>query len=100
MKKMYLRIAFYVADLDPSHGGIEKVTYLLSREFSLRGHTVYAIHINALPNDKNLYSHYEDLQQGDSTKLKDFSTILQFIIDKKIDLVYNQIFTCYSSVEL
>lgn len=77
--KDYRRIAIYVSDLDPSVGGMERVTYILSREFVRRGYNVYAIYINNLPIDKSLYSHYKGLCQGDSTKVSDIPGIIQFI---------------------
>ena len=100
MKCHYQRIAIYVADLDPSRGGMERVTYLLTRELSRRGYDIYAIHTNNLPIDRSLYSHYKSLYQGDSTRLGDISGIITFINDNHIQLFINQIFTCYSSVEL
>ena len=100
MKCHYQRIAIYVADLDPSRGGMERVTYLLTRELGRRGYDIYAIHTNNLPIDRSLYSHYKSLYQGDSTRLGDISGIIAFINDNHIQLFINQIFTCYSSVEL
>ena len=100
MKLHYQRIAIYVADLDPSRGGMERVTYLLTRELGRRGYDIYAIHTNNLPIDRSLYSHYKSLYQGDSTRLGDISGIIAFINDNHIQLFINQIFTCYSSVEL
>lgn len=100
MKCHYQRIAIYVADLDPSRGGMERVTYLLTRELGRRGYDIYAIHTNNLPIDRSLYSHYKSLYQGDSTRLGDISGIIAFINDNYIQLFINQIFTCYSSVEL
>ena len=100
MKRHYQRIVIYVADLDPSRGGMERVTYLLTRELGRRGYDIYAIHTNNLPIDRSLYSHYKSLYQGDSTRLGDISGIIAFINDNYIQLFINQIFTCYSSVEL
>lgn len=100
MKRHYQRIVIYVADLDPSRGGMERVTYLLTRELGRRGYDIYAIHTNNLPIDRSLYSHYKSLYQGDSTRLGDISGIIAFINDNHIQLFINQIFTCYSSVEL
>ena len=100
MKCHYQRIAIYVADLDPSRGGMERVTYLLTREMGRRGYDIYAIHTNNLPIDRSLYSHYKSLYQGDSTRLGDISGIIAFIKKNNIELVINQVYTCYSSVEL
>lgn len=100
MKHHYQKIAVYVTDLDPSRGGMEKVTYLLTRELACRGYDIYAIHTNNLPVNKNLYSHYKDLCQGDSTRLSDIPGIITFIQSNNVKLIINQVYTCYSSVEL
>lgn len=96
----HYRIAFYMTDLDPSHGGIERVTYFLSRELTMRGYLVYAIHTNDLPNNRIYYSHYVGLIQGDSTRPKDLPEIIHFIKENNIDIFLNQIFTSHSSVDL
>lgn len=49
MKRCYHRIVIYVTSLDPSHGGMEKVTHILSRELVHRGYEMYAIYTNNLP---------------------------------------------------
>lgn len=100
MRHHYQKIAVYVPDLDPSRGGMEKVTYLLTRELACRGYDIYAIHTNNLPVDKTLYSHYKALYQGDSTRLSDIPGIIAFVNNYHIELFFNQIFTCYSSIEL
>ena len=100
MKHHYQKIAVYVTDLDPSRGGMEKVTYLLTRELAFRGYDIYAIHTNNLPVNTNLYSHYKDLCQGDSTRLSDIPGIITFIQSNSVELIINQVYTCYSSVEL
>ncbi len=100
MKRHYQRVAFYVADLAPSRGGMERVTYLLTRELARRGYDMYAIYTNDLPVDKSLYSHYRDLCQGDSTILDHIPAMIAFIKNNYIELVINQVFTCNSSVEL
>ena len=100
MKHHFQRIAFYVTDLDPSHGGMERVTYLLASELDYRGYDIYAIHTNDKPIDKSLYLHYRDLCQGDSTRQSDVPGIIAFIKKNNIELVINQCYTCYSSIEL
>lgn len=100
MKCHNKRLAFYVESLNPSRGGIERVTYVLSRELVNRGYEIYAIYTYDLPADKNLYSHYKAIYQGDSTRLGDIPRIIKFINDSHIEIYLNQIFTCYSSIKL
>lgn len=98
--KHYYRIAIYVQDLNPSSGGIERVTYILSRELTLRGYDIYAIHINSLSGDSSLYSHYKGLHQGNASRLEDISKIIEFIKENHIEIFLNQIPRCYSSIML
>lgn len=100
MKCHYQRIAIYVTDLAPSHGGMERVTYVLSKELTRRGYDIYAIHTNNQPDDKSLYSHYKGLYQGDSIRLEDIPGIIEFIKRNRIEIFLNQVFTCHSSVNL
>lgn len=100
MKRCYHRIVIYVTSLDPSHGGMEKVTHILSRELVHRGYEMYAIYTNNLPADKRLYSHYKSIWQGDSTRKADIQGFIRFIKCNQIDIFLNQIFTSYSSVAL
>lgn len=93
--KRYNRIAIYVQDLDPSHGGIERVTYILSKELTRRGYYIYAIYLDNLPIDRNLYSHYKGIIQGEETY-----QIIEFIKNHNIEIFLNQISRCYSSVML
>ena len=98
--KRHQRIAFYTTDLDPSMGGIERVSYMVSRTLASRGYEVYALYIHDKPVNKNLYSHYKDIYQGDSTRMEDIPGMITFIRNKQIELFVNQIFTSYSSVDL
>lgn len=98
--KHHYRIAIYVQNLDPSSGGIERVTYILSKELSHRKYDIYAIHINNLPDDSNLYSHYKGLHQGNAARLEDISKIIEFIKENHIEIFLNQISRCYSSIVL
>lgn len=100
MKRHYCRIAFYVTSLDPTIGGMERVTYILSKELDRRGYEIYAVHTNNLPTDQNLYSHYKRTLQGDSTRWEDIPNFINFIKANRIDIFLNQIFTSYSSVML
>lgn len=100
MKRYYQRIVIYVTDVDPSQGGMERVTYVLSKELTRRGYDIYVIHTNSLPADKSLYSHYKGLYQGDSTRLGDIPGIVEFIKKNHIQIFLNQLFTCHSSVVL
>lgn len=100
MKRHYQKIAFYTTDLDPSMGGIERVSYMISRTLASRGYDVYAMYIHDKPVNKNLYSHYKDVYQGDSTRLDDIPGMITFIKNNEIELFVNQIFTSFSSVEL
>ena len=92
MKRCYHRIVIYVTSLDPSHGGMEKVTHILSRELVHRGYEMYAIYTNNLPADKRLYSHYKSIWQGDSTRKADIQGFIRFIKCNQIDIFLNQIF--------
>lgn len=94
------RIAIHLTDLDPSHGGMERVSYILSKELCRRGYELYAIHTNNKPIDKSCYSHYSATYQGDSSRLADIEGIINFVKNNQIEIFLNQIFTCYSSLEL
>lgn len=100
MERYHQRIAFYVTDLNPSMGGIERVSYIISRTLASRGYDIYAICIHDIPINKSLYSHYKDVHQGDSTKLDDIPGIITFIKNNQIELFINQIFTSFSSIDL
>lgn len=100
MERHYQKIAFYTTDLDPSMGGIERVSYMVSRVLASRGYDVYAMYIHKKPVNRNLYSHYKDVYQGDSTRLNDIPGMIAFIRNNQIELFVNQIFTSFSSVEL
>ena len=98
--KHYHRIAIYVQDLNPSYGGIERVTYILSRELIFRRYDIFAIHINNLPDDRRLYSHYKGLHQGNAVRLDDIPKIIKFITENRIEVFLNQISRCYPSIAL
>lgn len=100
MKHKYQRIAFYVESLDPSRGGMERVTHVLTRELFRRGYELYAVYTYNLPINNNLHSHYKALYQGDATRQNDMLGIIKFIKKNHIEVLVNQNFTCYSSVAL
>ena len=98
--KRYHNVAIYVQDLDPSNGGIERVSYILSKELARRGYHIYAIHIDKLPSDKNIYEHYEGLCCGNAEKTSDIPDIIEFVKENHIEIFLNQISKCFSSVAL
>ena len=83
-----------------SHGGVERVTSILSREFVKLGHDVYYLSMSK-PNDdckseeSAFHQYYLDAQDING-QLEQF---LKIIEDKHIDIVLNQMF-CHEVVVL
>lgn len=93
-------IAISVQDLNPSNGGIERVTYTLSKELVRRGHRLYAVSINELPADSSLFAHYEGVVRADVSTPAGIVETVRFINDADADVFLNQFARSYTTVSL
>lgn len=87
----------YSTEINPQHGGVERVTDLLAREFSKRGHKVYFLHNYFLyKNGKEQYPAYDynvGVRKFPYEEYRDIRNIEwyhKFLQDNNIDIVINQ----------
>lgn len=84
-----MNVAFYVISTDPSRGGIEKVTYAVSKALHYKGIKVYAICIQK-PDNAEYLSHYEKVRCLDLIRDEDIDECIAFLQSERIDILVNQ----------
>lgn len=96
-----MKVAFYTDSFDPSRGGMERVTHILSNHLKKLGVELYGICVYDLPVDKNLYSQYVSVIQADGNGDNPcIDSIVEFIRQNKIDIFVNQVFVSFATLTM
>ena len=104
MKHKYQRIAFYVESLDPSRGGMERVTHVLTRELFRRGYELYAVYtkIGGYPAVVLRYLETGSIEEANAELLKIIRLFTneskRYFEDILDDEVYDNIFSSVARV--
>ncbi len=96
MKEHYNILFIFPLPFHPERGGVERVTDLLARELSARGHRIFYLHRPGKPGKEVSYGDYEPpasvhfLPQRKLRSAKNIAFYHRFLEENRIDFIVNQ----------